>query len=240
MTGDELKLWQRYRHGDEAARRELILNYLPLAELLAKRIARIAGINWEDLRQEGSIGLMKAMPRFDPGRGVPFKVFAKPYICGAIYDSSEITRDMTRRQDEIYRKIRRTEEELTKTLQRNPTDEEVAEKTGLTVEQIQKAVDARSLAFATSLSFPDAEDLPLRMIEVPQPERAVLLMEALAHLTHREREIIRLYYWEDQSHEEIARELGLSVSNVTKIRQRALIKMRKRLDVKRKGGRDED
>jgi RNA polymerase sporulation-specific sigma factor len=238
MTGDELKLWQRYRHGDEAARNKLILLYLPLVDLLARHIARLAGANWEDLRQDGCIGLIKAISRFDPGRGVPFKSFARPYICGAIYDSSEITRDMARRQDEIYRKVRRTEEELTKTLQRIPTAEEVAEKTRLTIEQILNAIDARGLAFAAS--FPDAEDPPKRMIEAPQPERAIFLLEALAHLSDRDRKIIRLYYWEDRTHEEIARELGLSISNVTKIRQRALGKLRKLLDVKRKGGRDED
>ncbi|HKP12057.1 MAG TPA: sigma-70 family RNA polymerase sigma factor [Blastocatellia bacterium] len=238
MTGDEQNLWQRYSQGDQAARKELILHYLPLVDLLAKRIARIAGANWEDLRQDGSIGLMKAISRFDPGRGVPFKYFARPYICGAIYDSSEITRDMARRQDEIYRKVRRTEEELTKRLQRNPTVEEVAENAGLTIEQILNAVDARGLAFAAS--FPDAEDPPARVIEAPQPERAILLLEVLAHLPDRDREIIRLYYWEDRPHEEIARETGLSVSNVIKIRQRALVKLRQRLDVKRKGGRDED
>jgi RNA polymerase sigma factor (sigma-70 family) len=228
MTGDELKLWQRCSHGDEAARNKLILLYLPLADLLARHISRLTGASWEDLRQDGCIGLIKAISRFDPGRGVPFKSFARPYICGAIYDSSEITRDMARRQDEIYRKVRLTEEELTKTLQRNPTVEEVAEKTGLTIEQILNAIDARGLAFAAS--FPDAEDPPKRMIEEPQPERAILLLEALAHLPDRDRRIIRLYYWEDRTHEEIARELGLSASNVAKIRQRALNKLRKRLD----------
>src|SRR5438309_1979254 len=121
MTGEELSLWERYARGDEAARKELLLSYLPLVEVLAKRIARSTGANWEDLRQDGAIGLIKAISRFDLGQGVPFRAFAKHYIRGAIFDSSELTRDLARRQEEILRKFKQTEDELIQTLQRNPT-----------------------------------------------------------------------------------------------------------------------
>lgn len=239
MTEDELKLWERYRQQDEAARKELILAYLPLVDVLAKRIARNTGADWEDLRQDGALGLFKAMARFDPGRGVKFRFFAKPHIFGAIFDSSEITRDMARRQEEINRKARHTHDELTQTLQRNPTIEEVAEETGLSIEQIRNAIDARGVAFAGTL--PDAEDPSASvLIESPRTERTIFLLEALARLSPREKDIIHLYYWEDQPHEEIARKLELTVANATKIRQRAIRKLRKLLDVKLKGGHDED
>lgn len=239
MTEDELILWERYGQRDETAQKELILFYLPLVDLLAKRIARNTGAYWEDLRQDGALGLIKAIARFDPGQGTPFIAFARHYIRGAIFDSSELTHATARRQDEIYRKIRQTEEALTQTLQRNPTIEEVAKKAGLSSEQIHNAIDARGVAFAGAL--PDAEDPPAaRLIESPQSERQIFLLEALAHLRPREQEIIRLYYWEDQPHEEIAGKLGLTVSNVTKIRQRAVGKLREVLDVKRKGGQDEE
>lgn len=239
MSEDELNLWERRGQRDEAARRDLTLFYLPLVDVLAKRIARSTGATWQDLRQDGAIGLIKAIARFDPGQGVPFRAFAKHYICGAIFDSSELTRDMARRQEENYRKLRQTEDELTQRLQRHPTIEEVAEKAELTIEQIRNAIDARGVAFAGAM--PDAEDMPASgMLESPRPERAIFLLQALAHLNAREQEIIRLYYWEDQPHEEIGQRLGLTVSNVTKIRQRAIGKLRKRLDVKREGGHDED
>lgn len=239
MTADELHLWERYGQGNESARKELILFYLPLVELLAKRIARSTGARWEDLRQDGAIGLIKAIARFYPGRGVPFRFFAKRYILGAIFDSSEITHDMARRQHEILSKVRKTRDELMQTLQRPPTIEEVAEEAGLNTEQIRNAIDAGGVAFAGSL--PDDEDPSAPgLIESPRPERVISLLEALATLTPREQEIMNLYYWEDQPPEEIARKLGLSVANVTKIRQRAIGKLRKRLDVKRKGEQDED
>ena len=239
MSEDELNLWERYGQRDEASQKELILFYLPLVDVQAKRIARSTGANWEDLRQEGVIGLIKAIARFDPRRGVPFRSFTKPHICGAKFDSSELTRDMARRQEEIYRKLRQTEAELTQTLQRNPTMEEVAEKAELTIEQLRNAIDAKGVAFAGAM--PDAEDTSASdMLEAPRPERTIFLLEALAQLNEREQEIMRLYYWEDQPHEEIAQRLGLTTSNVAKNRQRAIGKLRKRLDVKREGGHHED
>lgn len=239
MTKDEFDLWTRSRKGDELARKELVLFYMPLADVLAKRLARITKANWEDLRQDGTIGLIKAIERFDPGMGVPFRVYARPYIRGAIFNSSDLTRDLARRQYNAYRKIRQVETHLMETLHRNPTIEELAGKTGLTIERIRNAIDAAGVAFAGE--FPNVEDVPAsNMIETPRPERTIFLLEALAHLNPREQEIIRLYYWEDQPHEKIARDLGLTASNVTKIRQRTVNKLRELLNVKGKGGRDED
>lgn len=230
MTGDELALWQRSSQGDETARRELTLHYLPLVDVLARRIARITGAWWEDVRQDGAIGLIKAIKRYDPNHGAPFRVFAKNYIRGAMFDSPELTRDMARRQEEIYRTFRQTADRLTQSLQRIPTIEEVADETGLTVEQIRNAIDARGVAFAGAM--PDPEDPPpYGMVEEPRPERTIYILEALAHLDEREQKIVSRYYWEDQPHAEIAQDLGLSVSNVIKIRQRAISKLRRHLEV---------
>jgi RNA polymerase sigma factor (sigma-70 family) len=240
MTEDELNLWKRYGQGDETAQEELILSYLALVDVLEKRIARMAGwANWEDLRQEGVIGLMKAIENFDPSRGVPFSPFAKNFIRGAIFDSSELTRDLARQQEEHYRKIKRAEDELTKTLERLPTIEEVVEKTGLTLEQIQNAIDAMGVAFAGE--FPDAENLPAStLVEAPRPERTIMLEEALSHVSEREALIIIYYYLEDQSPQEIAKRLELTASNVTKIRQRAINKIRERFNGNKRGEHDED
>jgi len=233
MKQDELNLWARYRQGDESSREELILLYLPLAIVWATRVAKMAGwANLEDLKQEGIIGLMKAIERFDVSRGVPFKYFARQYIRGAIFHSSELTRNLARHQEEVYRQVRQTVEELTRDLQRIPTIEEVSERTDLSIEQIQNAVDAMGVAFAEEL--PDAEGGPdaLRIL-TPSPERTIMLFEALAHLCARDLEIIRLYYWEDVSHEGIAQKLGLKDTNVIKIRQRAIKKLVKVLDIKK-------
>lgn len=237
MIEDELILWKRYGQGDETARKELILSYLPLVDECAKRISRAATwTNWRDLRQDGVMGLMKAIERFDPKRGVAFKYFASPYIRGSIFDSSDLTRNMARQQEEICRKIKRADAELTKTLHRNPTIEEVAKKTDLTVEKIQDAIDAMGIAFAGA--FPDSEDQsPSSRIQPAQSETKALVQDALSHLDEREALILIYYYLEDHTPQEIAKRLELTASNVTKIRQRAINKLRELLDIKREGGR---
>lgn len=248
MTEDELALWELY----EAARKKLILFYLPVVDGLARYIARSTGrANWEDLRQDGAIGLMNAITRFDPSRGVPFEAFARLYIRGAIFDSPEITRAMTRRQEEIYRKMRRAEDALTKALQRNPTIDEIAEKTRLTTEQIQNALAARGVAYAEDFLDGDDDLSSSGQFELPRPDSLILIEEALDHLAETEQAIVRLHYLEDMSHEKIAETLGIIPFEVTEIReraigkvaktcQRAMRKLRKQFDVKVKGGYDED
>ena len=240
MTEIELDLWERFSQRDETARKELTLFYLPLVDEWAKRISKAASwANWKDLRQDGVMGLMKAVDRFDPNRGVEFKYFARSYIRGSIYDGSELTRDLARQQEEICRKIKRAEVELAKMLQRNPTVEEIAEKIELTVEKIRNALDAMGIAFAETL--PDSKDQSaITLIEAAQPETTIVVRDALSQLSEREALVLSYYYLDEQSPQEIAEKLELTVSNVTKIRQRAIIKLRKRLDIIGKGGRDEE
>lgn len=232
MTTEELGLWERYGQEEEAARKALILRYLPMVEPLARRIARSAGwTDWEDLKQDGIIGLMQAMARFDPRRGVAFKTFARFYIRGAIFDSPELTRTLARRQQEICRQVREAEAELTAMLQRQPTLEEVERATGLSGEQIHTALDAASLTFAGALD--DADPEAVATTEPARLETITLVREALAQLTEREARIVIYYNVEGRSTREISRQLDLSVSNVTKIRQRAMHKLSKLLGEKR-------
>jgi RNA polymerase sigma factor (sigma-70 family) len=236
MTEEEFNLWQRY----EAARKELISFYLPFVETIAKRIARsLRWANWEDLYHEGVIGLMKAVARYDPDQGVPFKAFAKDYIRGAIFDSSELTRDLARRQQEIYHSIKQAEERLTKTLQRIPRVEEVMEETGLTEEQILNALDAVGVAFARELSYTE-DSTPASSIQSAQQERTAIIDNALSHLSDKEKEVISLYFWRDRQDKDIAREIGQSLGSVTKIRQRAIEKLRGVLGVEKKGGHNDE
>ncbi|MBI3649938.1 MAG: sigma-70 family RNA polymerase sigma factor [Acidobacteria bacterium] len=240
MTEAELNLWRRYGQGDETARQELILFYLPLAKFWAKQISRSAGwANGEDLRQEAVIGLMKAIEKYDLRRGVAFKNFARPYIRGAIFDSSELTRDLARQQEERYRKVKQAEPELMHTLQRLPTIAEVAAKTGLSVEQIRKAMEAVGIAFAAEFPANQDDAAAVGML-IPSPERAAILDDALAALNQRDQEIINLFYREDLTDKEIAAKLKFTVSKVAKLRQRAIKKLRERLEVNKRGGQDED
>lgn len=236
MNEDERRLWERH----EKARKDLILSYMPLVKLLAKRIARSAGwANLEDLVQDGVIGLIRAIERFNPDQGTPFRAFATPYICGTIYDGAELSRTIARNPEQLYRKIKRAEDDLTKALQRNPTIEEVAEETGLTVEQIQNAIDAMRLAFAEG--FADAEEsIQFGGIQRAEQERAAIIEDGIAQLDERQQKVIRLYYWENLTDKQIAAKLHLTLSNTTKLRQRAIVKLRRWLREDKKGGQDHD
>ena len=230
MKRDEFRLWTLCRWGDDEARKELVLLYLPLAMFWARQIARTAPwATLEDLKQYGVIGLIKAVERYDPNKGIKFKSFARKFICGAIFDSPEFTRDLARRQKEILLAVRQADAELTLELQRNPTIQEIADKSGLTVQQILNANDAMAVAAVTERLDPETAQNVVAS-EPRRTDRTIMLLEALSRLTEREQEIIRLYYWADWSAEEIAQKLGLSESNVTKIRQRVIKKLGKLLE----------
>lgn len=240
MNEAELALWTDCGQGIEAACKELILSYFYLVKKWARRISRIANwANQEDLIQDGVIGLINAIKKFDPHRGVAFERYASPYVRGAIFDSSELTRDLARRQEEICRKIKRADIELTRTLERNPTVDEVAHNTGLSVDQIMNAIDAMGVAFARELNDAN-EPSSTGGVQPARQERAAVIQDALARLSEREQSVIDFYYWQGQSHEEIARQLGLTVSNSSQIRKRAIRKLRKLLRAEETGERDED
>jgi len=106
MTDDELELWRRFRRGDRSVRDTLILKYAPLVAYWVRRIAPIVPwANREDLLQEGTLGLMRAVEKFDPELGLELTTFARYDICGAIFDSNEVTRGVPRHQHERDRKV---------------------------------------------------------------------------------------------------------------------------------------
>ncbi len=240
MTEEERGLWVRFREGDETARRALLERYLRQVNVLAAQIARSAGwADWRDLQQDGVIGLMQAMKRFDLSHDGDFPNFARSHIRGAILDGSELTRSLARRQHEFYRQIKAADAELSQSLGRPPTRAEVTEKTGLSEEQMRNALAAVGVAFAAE---PVEADTTAVVNKTPaaQLEAAILVREVLTRLDEQEAQIISYYYLEDQSSQEISRRLGLTVSNVTKIRQRALSKLRALFGDEGGSGHDEN
>src|ERR1700720_3127043 len=222
MTEDELRLWERY----ETARTELIAFYLFIIDGPARHFAKITGRdNWEDLKQDGVIGLMKAIEKYHRDRGVDFRAFARKYVRGAILESPELTRNLSRTQREIYNKARRAENSLTKTLHRNPTIEEIAKKTRLTIEQIRNAFAALGITNPAELS--DKDDISSSDRTSSTAYYQILIEESLADLTELEQKIIRLHYMYGMSHERIAEELDIIPVEVQKIRERAIGKVAK-------------
>jgi RNA polymerase sigma factor (sigma-70 family) len=230
MTEDELNLWRRYRQADEAAYEELVLHYLPLVSFWVKEISKKAW--WatrEDLTQDGIIGLIKAVKKFDPDKGVKFTTYARHYIRGAIYDSPELTRNMPRSQDENSREVRKAHDRLMQKLEREPTIEEIAEEipdeAKITVEEIGEALAAMSIAFPEGLTGP-IESAQANTDTIKRQEEIILIQDALSRLSERESLILIHHCWGDQTFSAIGKKLGLEEAAVSKIYQRAIIKLK--------------
>src|SRR5215213_6553705 len=141
---EEIDLSKRVKMGDKAARKRLIEKNLKLVVSIAKK-SRGHGLPFEDLIQEGNIGLMKAVEKFDPDLGFRFSTYATWWIRQAVQravaDKGRTIR-VSVHMGERIRKVTRTYNELSAKLGRQPTDEEVAERLGWAVDKVRDAKDA--------------------------------------------------------------------------------------------------
>ena len=156
---EEIDLSKKAKKGDKAARKRLIEKNLKLVVSIAKK-SRGRGLSFEDLIQEGNIGLMKAVGKFEPDRGFRFSTYATWWIRQAVYravaDKGRTIRVPLHMSDKI-RKMVRTYNELSAELKRAPSDETVAERLGWSVEDIREVKDTMPDA-TTSLNQPLTSD----------------------------------------------------------------------------------
>src|SRR2546423_2272575 len=221
-TREDRELFLRHqRSGDPAAREALVQRFLPLARQLARRYQR-AEEPLEDLIQVASLGLIKAIDRFNPDRDVAFSSYAVPTILGEI---KRHFRDRTwavrvpRDLQELSLKVDRTVVAMAKELQRSPTVLELAEKLDVTEEQVLEAMEASGAYRATSLSAPrGGEDQGDTLADTvgceergyDRAEDRATLDQLLQTVTPREREVLRLRFEEDLTQAEIGERIGAS------------------------------
>jgi RNA polymerase sigma-B factor len=235
-SADEVRTLLRRWHedGDRAARAELVERMLPLARSLARRYAG-KGEPLDDLEQVASLGLLKAIDRFDVSRDVRFATFAVPTIAGELKrhfrDRGWMLR-VPRDIQELSARVTRAREALTRDLGRSPTVEEVARTLQASVEQILDALRAADTYRMMSLDEPLAEGAgALEAIGGDDEgyelvEQRVLLRRGLDGLGAREREIVRLRYYEGLTQREIARAVGVSQMHVSRLIRRSIDTMR--------------
>ena len=220
---------------DASARDELIAMYRPLADGLARRYLGF-GEPLDDLVQVASIGLLNAISRFDPDRGVSFVAFATPTILGELKrhfrDKGWAVR-VPRRLQEHALEVRRVMGELSQELGRSPTVDEIATATGMSDDDVLEASDAMLAYVTTSLDAPFAEDMTLGETLPVDDERALDAAEAWADLADhvsrlpdRERRILALRFFRGLTQTEIAEEVGVSQMHVSRLLARALATLR--------------
>jgi RNA polymerase sigma-B factor len=225
--------------GPERARlrNTLVEQHLPLVRFFARRYAG-RGEPIDDLLQAGSIGLVKAVDRFDPGRGLEFSTYAAPTILGEI---RRHFRDRTwavhvhRGLQELTAEITRYAGELTQELNRASSVPELAARSGRTEEEVLDALDSAAAYTADSLEAPVGEDRTLGDgIGGGDPALADIelhesLGPALATLAARERRILQLRFFGNQTQSQIAAQLGISQMHVSRLLARALAQLREQL-----------
>jgi RNA polymerase sigma-B factor len=220
---------------DPTLREELITAHLGLARHLARRFAN-RGEPLEDLVQVASIGVMKSVDRFDPGRGVKFSTFAARTILGELKrhfrDRGWAIR-APRRVEELYLELGQASAVLTQRLGRTPTVEDLAEATGVTVEAVIEATEAASGYRTSPLEGPTRDDGSGDSVAIGSNEPGfgdvddrVLLSPAISQLDEREQTILRLRFGLGLTQTEIARRIGVSQMHVSRLLSASLRKLR--------------
>lgn len=223
-----------------AVRERAIEAWLPLVRHLAQRYAN-RGESVDDLFQTATVGLLKAIDRFDPGFGVEFAGFAIPTILGEI---KRHFRDRTwsirvpRRLQEMRLAITAANNSLTHTLGRSPTVADIAAHLDVTEEEVLEGLEGGRAYSAMSLSTPTGADGDLELgatlggedHEYELAETRIALEPAMRCLDAREQRIIALRFYGNLTQTEIAEQVGISQMHVSRLLSRALGKLRTQLD----------
>ncbi len=221
-----------------AAREALVKLHMPLVAHIVRRFSD-RGESTDDLMQVGSIGLLKAIDRFDPSRGAGFATYATPTIIGEIkrhFRDRGWSVKVPRRLQDLGIKVRRTREELTGKLGRSPTVAEVAEALGVDEDDVLEALESAQAYSSTSLEAPTEHDsrgigdtLGSDDLEISLVVDRETLRPALAALEPRQRQILVMRFFGHKTQSEIAEALGISQVHVSRLLSRTLAELRETL-----------
>jgi RNA polymerase sigma factor for flagellar operon FliA len=246
---DTQSLWLEYRRtGDGGIRDRLILTYAPLVKYVAGRLGSglPAHVDEGDLVSYGLLGLMSAIERYEPDRDVKFETYAIARIKGAIIDELRAMDWVPRSVRSRAREIERAIAELEAKLGTAPTDEQIAAKVGITVEELEESLAeiARSSIAALdelwTVSGGDGDQIALidtiEDADAPDPQRSLsqtemkeAIADAIARLPEREKLVVTLYYYEELTLREIGEVLGVTESRVSQLHTKAILRLKARL-----------
>jgi RNA polymerase sigma factor for flagellar operon FliA len=242
-------LWRRYKQeGDAGARERLVVAYSPMVKFVAGRLG--AGlpshVDDADLISYGLMGLIGAIERFEPERGIKFETFAMTRIRGAIIDELRSLDWVPRSVRSRAREIEAAQSKLEHELQRAPTEGELASKLGLDEGELQSALleIANSSVYALDelWTVSDASGDQVSLLDTIKDPRADdpqesldsseikdRLTSAIASLPEREQLVVALYYYENLTLREIGEVLGVTESRVSQLHTKSVMRLKSHL-----------
>jgi RNA polymerase sigma factor FliA len=249
VGGEDIQaLWVEFRRsGDKGLRDRLILNYAPLVRYVAGRLGSglPAHVDEGDLVSYGLLGLISAIERYDPTRDIKFETYAIVRIKGAIIDELRALDWVPRSVRSRAREIERAIAELEGKLGRAPSDDEIAAKIGISVDELDESltdISRSSIAALDELWAVSGEGDQVSLLDTiedpsgPRPAEALdvtdlreTLAEAIARLPEREKLVITLYYYEELTLREIGEVLGVTESRISQLHTKAVLRLKSRL-----------
>lgn len=237
------ELFRRFKEeGDMDAREKLVMSHLNLVRFIANKFKN-RGEPIDDLIQVGYLGLLKAIDRFDPSRGLEFTTFATPTIMGEIkrhFRDKGWSVRVPRRLQELSAKVNQATDTLTSQLQRSPTIAEIADYLDATVDEVLEAMESSSAYSSVSLEAPsgaDDDDSPSVIdryatedSDLAFTDDRIIIEEALASFSPRERDVIEMRFLKGMTQIEIAEKLGISQVQVSRLLRRTLKKIQDKID----------
>lgn len=237
------ELFRRFKEeGDMDAREKLVMSHLNLVRFIANKFKN-RGEPIDDLIQVGYLGLLKAIDRFDPSRGLEFTTFATPTIMGEIkrhFRDKGWSVRVPRRLQELSAKVNQATDTLTSQLQRSPTIAEIADYLDATVDEVLEAIESSSAYSSVSLEAPsgaDDDDTPSVIdryatedSDLAFTDDRIIIEEALASFSPRERDVIEMRFLKGMTQIEIAEKLGISQVQVSRLLRRTLKKIQDKID----------
>ncbi len=228
------ELWDAFRAAPTVERRNrLVLQYSPLVKYVAGRLrTRLPeSVEYADLVSDGIIGLMEAIERFDPSRGLTFQTFAVPRVRGAMVDALRALDWVPRSVREKVRQVEQAQRTLESRLGRIPDDPEIAAELGMSVPELRELY--AKVSFTSVASMEDlelADDLSAAAThEIEDDQAKAALLRVVDELPERDQVIIALYYFEGLTLAEIGRVLGVTESRVSQLHSRATMVLRTKL-----------
>lgn len=231
---DNTALIERVREGDKQAENRMVEENMGLVYSIARRFLN-RGYDAEDLTQIGAIGLIKAVKKFNPEFNVQFSTYAVPMITGEI---KRFLRDdgavkISRTLKENTMKGWRCEELLRRKLNRQPTINEISKESGIDAESLIEAFEAATPPESIYESVYDNGDKEIRLLDTITGEEIedgvinkVMIDDILSRLTEREKEIILLRYFRGKTQSEIAKIIGVSQVQISRIEKKAIERIR--------------